>query len=122
MSAALSQEPETGLLGRGAPVPADELLKVSLFKGVSKKLLEDNLGAVVLRDIRKGEMICRQGEYGSSAFYIVSGSCDVFINTPIAQVNTAPQASGFMGLMKKMASMLGRSKDASQAAPTPEFV
>ena len=35
---------------------------------------------------KAGEVVCRQGEFGSTAFYVQSGSCDVFISTPIAHV------------------------------------
>ncbi|HVT87563.1 MAG TPA: cyclic nucleotide-binding domain-containing protein [Tepidisphaeraceae bacterium] len=109
-----------GLMGKGTPLSSDDLLKLPLFKGISKKLLDDNHGAVVLRHFEKGEVICRQGDYGSTAFFVLSGNCDVFINTPIAGVNTTPQ-SGFMGLFKKMASAL-RGGHARTARPTPTHV
>lgn len=110
-----------GLLGRGTLLSADELLKMPLFKGISKKLLEDNHGAVVLRTYEKGEVICRQGEYGSSAFYVLTGTCDVFINTPIGGVNTAPR-NGFLGLIKKMGSALRGGKESRFSRPTPTHV
>jgi CRP-like cAMP-binding protein/Fe-S-cluster-containing hydrogenase component 2 len=112
----------TGLLGRGTPLSSDELLRLPLFKGISKKLLDDNYGAVVVRNFDKGDVICRQGEYGSTAFYILGGTCDVFINTPIGGVNTTPQSGGFLGLIRKMASVMRSGKESRFERPTPTHV
>ena len=40
-----------------------------MFHGVSGTFLELNRGAIVKRRFRKGEIICREGEFGSTAFY-----------------------------------------------------
>jgi CRP-like cAMP-binding protein/Pyruvate/2-oxoacid:ferredoxin oxidoreductase delta subunit len=96
---------EPGKLDRGTALTADELQKIPLFSQVSRKLLEDNHGAVVLRQYEAGDVICRQGDFGSTAFYVLSGSCDVFITTPISHVETEPKR-GLMGLVSKMGSML----------------
>lgn len=114
-------EESAGLMGRGTPLSSDELLKMPLFKGISKKLLDDNHGAVVLRTFDKGEVICRQGEYGSTAFFVLSGTCDVFINTPIGGVNTSP-SSGFMGLIRKMASAILPGRNGAEARINPTHV
>jgi CRP-like cAMP-binding protein/Fe-S-cluster-containing hydrogenase component 2 len=97
---------ETGLLDRGTVLGADDLLKIPLFANVPKKLLADNEGAVVLRHFNRGDVICRQGEYGSTAFYVLSGKCEVFINTPIGHSETTPSRSGLFGLVRKMGSLL----------------
>ena len=34
------------------------------------------------REFRRGELICRQGEYASTAFYIISGSAEAYILSP----------------------------------------
>src|SRR5690242_13209186 len=67
---------------------AEELLQIPVFKGVSGTFLELNRGAIVKRRFRKGEVICREGEFGSTAFYIVEGRARVSISTPIAHVKT----------------------------------
>ncbi len=43
---------------------------------------------------RKGELICREGDYGSSAFFIERGSVDIFLRTPLEHVENQPR-SGF---------------------------
>jgi len=88
---------------------ADELLKIPVFKGVSGTFLELNRGAIVKRRFREREVICREGEFGSTAFYIVDGLARVSISSPIAHVKTQGGAKGFF---KRLTSTLvGRDED-----------
>ena len=82
---------------------ADELLRIPVFKGVSGTFLELNRGAIVKRRYRKGELICREGEFGSTAFYIVEGAAKVSISSPIAHVKTH---GGSRGFFKRLTSSL----------------
>jgi len=59
--------------------------------------------AIVKRRFRKGEIICREGEFGSTAFYILEGQAKVSISTPIAHVKTQGGAKGFF---KRLTSTL----------------
>lgn len=88
---------------------AQELLQIPVFKGVSGTFLELNRGAIVKRRFRKGEVVCREGEFGSTAFYIVEGRARVSISSPIAHVKTQGGAKGFF---KRLTSTLvGREED-----------
>jgi CRP-like cAMP-binding protein/Fe-S-cluster-containing dehydrogenase component len=88
---------------------AEELLQIPVFKGVSGTLLELNRGAIVKRRYRKGEIICREGEFGSTAFFVLEGKAQVSISTPIAHVKTEGGAKGFF---KRLTSTLvGREAD-----------
>jgi len=88
---------------------AEELLQIPVFQGVSGTFLELNRGAIVRRRFRKGEVICREGEFGSTAFYIVEGRARVSISSPIAHVKTQGGAKGFF---KRLTSTLaGREED-----------
>src|SRR5215472_548016 len=88
---------------------AEELLQIPVFKGVSGTFLELNRGAIVKRRFRKDEVICREGEFGSTAFYIVEGSAKVSISSPIAHVKTQ---GGTKGFFKRLTSTLvGREED-----------
>jgi CRP-like cAMP-binding protein/Fe-S-cluster-containing dehydrogenase component len=82
---------------------AEEILQIPVFKGVSGTFLELNRGAIVKRRYRAGEIICREGEFGSTAFYIVEGAAKVSISTPIAHVKTQGGAKGFF---KRLTSTL----------------
>jgi CRP-like cAMP-binding protein/Fe-S-cluster-containing hydrogenase component 2 len=70
----------------GETLDPEWILQLPVFKGVSGTFLELNRTAVVKRTIAPGEIICREGEFGSTAFYILEGSVDVYINAPIAHV------------------------------------
>jgi len=72
------------------------------FKGVSGTFLELNRGAIVKRRYRKGEIICREGEFGSTAFYILEGKAKVSISTPMA----TSRHRRCQGLFKRLTSTL----------------
>ena len=93
----------------GEPVGAEELLSLPYFEKVSGTFLELNQNAVVRRRFQAGDVVCREGEYGSTAFYIVEGTANVFLSTPVAHVKTG---GGATGLLSKLASRLaGREQD-----------
>ncbi len=97
-------------VGPGAQgLEAEELLKLPVFKGVSGTFLELNRGAIVRRQFRSGELICKEGDFGSTAFYILEGKAVVSISSPIAHVKTQGGAKGFF---KRLTSTLTpRSED-----------
>jgi CRP-like cAMP-binding protein/Fe-S-cluster-containing dehydrogenase component len=96
--------------GHGAEtLTPEELLRMPVFKGVSGTFLGMNRGAVVRRRFKRGEIICREGEYGSTAFYILEGSVRVSLSSPIAHVKTEGGSHGFFS---KLTSVLaGRRED-----------
>jgi CRP-like cAMP-binding protein/Fe-S-cluster-containing dehydrogenase component len=90
--------------GPGAQgLDAEELHRLPVFKGVSGTFLELNRGAIVKRTFAPGNLICREGEFGSTAFYIVDGKAQVSISSPIAHVKTQGGAQGFF---KRLTSTL----------------
>jgi CRP-like cAMP-binding protein len=96
--------------GSGAQtLPAEELHRLPVFAGVSGTFLELNRGAIVKRRFRKGEVICREGEFGSTAFYLLEGKAQVAISTPIAHVKTEGGARGFFKKLKS--TLVGREED-----------
>ena len=87
---------------------AEDLLQIPVFKGVSGTFLELNRGAIVKRRFRKGEIICKEGEFGSTAFFILEGKAQVSISTPIAHVKTQ---GGGQGFFKRLTSTLAARDD-----------
>ncbi len=88
---------------------AEELHRLPVFAGVSGTFLELNRGAIVKRRYRRGEVICREGDFGSTAFFIVEGYAQVALSTPIAHVKTHGGGKGFF---KRLTSVLvGREED-----------
>jgi CRP-like cAMP-binding protein/Fe-S-cluster-containing hydrogenase component 2 len=86
----------------------EALLAMPIFKNVSGTFLELNRGAIIQRRIRAGEIIVREGENGSTAFYIVDGKADVYISSPRAHVSNPEQKQGLVG---RIASKLLSKKE-----------
>jgi CRP-like cAMP-binding protein/Fe-S-cluster-containing hydrogenase component 2 len=94
-------------LTTGEPLTIDQLLEyLPALKEIPRAQLENwAKGAAVLHRFRRGEIVCREGEFGSTAYYIVSGTVDIFIDNPLAHVRTRPLA-GLFGSFKRMRSFL----------------
>ena len=80
---------------QGEAVETEDLQVLPYFQNVSGTFLDLNKKAVVRRHFRPGEVICREGEYGRTAFYIVEGRVQIFISAPMAHVKTDGGATGF---------------------------
>src|ERR1700733_837878 len=85
-------------------VETEELLALPVFKGVSGTFLELNRGAVVKRKYKAGETVVREGEQGSTAFYILEGEVDVLLEGPRSHVTT--ERAGESGFLRRMRSKL----------------
>lgn len=72
----------------GEIVPIEELVEIPLFSGIPPKFLQFNAGSIVRRRFAKGDVLCREGEYGSTAFILLSGKFEVFLVTPRGAVKT----------------------------------
>jgi CRP-like cAMP-binding protein/Fe-S-cluster-containing dehydrogenase component len=91
------QAPAPGVAG----VSAAELKGHPLFAGVSYKFLEWNAGSVLRRRLRPGEILCREGEFGSTAFLLEKGSFEVAIKSAVAGIQTKPSGGfGFLGRIR----------------------
>jgi CRP-like cAMP-binding protein/Fe-S-cluster-containing hydrogenase component 2/ferredoxin len=102
---ALTNKRVTGTeLGEGEHLDAEWILRLPVFKGVSGTFLQLNRGAIVKRRIAPGEIICREGEFGSTAFYILEGTVDVYIASPIGHVQQGAAGGWFSKIRSKLAS------------------
>jgi CRP-like cAMP-binding protein/Fe-S-cluster-containing hydrogenase component 2/ferredoxin len=99
------------------PVTLEELQALPFFGGVSGTFLSLNRNAVVRRHFKAGELICREGEYGSTAFYILKGSAKVSIASPIAHVRTKGSVRKFLG---KLSSRLTQRRQDAREEETSE--
>ena len=99
------------------PVGPKDLEKHPLFDGVAPAFLQWNAGSVVRRHFKKGDIICREGQFGSTAFYIEKGTVEIFINSPIKHVKSnkghgSKTGWGPFGLIQKFtSSLVGRASD-----------
>jgi len=87
-------------LGEGAPLSVQELRGLEVFSDVSGTFLSLNSNAVHKRFYKAGEVVCREGDYGSTAFYIVSGSAEVFLSGPMGHVTTKTKSQGLLRKLK----------------------
>jgi len=89
-------------LGTGDVLDPAELLDLPIFENVSGTFLQLNQKAIVKRHYRAGEIICREGEFGSTAFYIMQGTAEVFLASPVAHVKTEGSSRGFFSRLKSL--------------------
>jgi len=78
------------------------------FEGCSEALLKKNIGAVVRRSYAPGDLICREGEFGSTAFLLLEGEAEVFISTPVAHLEGTPRGRGLFGRITSFFQSLSR--------------
>ncbi len=95
-------------LTTGEPLTIDQLLEyLPALKEIPRAQLENwAKGAAVLHRYRKGEIVCEEGEFGSTAYYIVSGTVDIFIHNPLAHLRTHPVRNFLGRSLRRMKSFL----------------
>jgi CRP-like cAMP-binding protein/Fe-S-cluster-containing hydrogenase component 2 len=114
-------------LAKGEPLSAEQLLTYPPFAEIPAATLEKYPGAVVLRKFKKGEIICREGEYGSTAFYLLKGKVEVFLATPMAQIRSHKHdglfAKGLKRWVRKFSTMLvGQKRPPAEAGQTKRMI
>jgi CRP-like cAMP-binding protein len=96
------ENPQISNFNRLGDVSEDSLLNHPIkeireaFEGVAPAFLRWNAKAVWRRHYPAGTEICREGEYGSTAFLIERGSVDIFIGT-LKNGPARKRARGFFG-------------------------
>ncbi len=109
--------PVVFLPGDSRELTSAELAGYELFKGIPEKTIEGSIikrhkindqPPIWLRTYGPGEVICREGEYGSTAFFITRGTVFIGIDSPQGR------AAGKEGLLARMAARLSGRADAPQ--------
>src|SRR3982075_2187031 len=92
----------------GEPLSVDQLIEfLPALKEVARGQLDNwAKGAASLHRYRKGETVCTEGEFGSTAYYIVAGTVDISINNPLAHLRTRPGRGFFGRSVARMKSFL----------------
>ncbi len=78
-------------------VTADDLFRHPLFDGVAKPFLKWNEGAVVRRHFKKGDVICKEGDFGSTAFIIEKGRVEIHLQAPMKHAQSRQKGKGGKG-------------------------
>src|ERR1043165_1316656 len=84
----------------GTILTADELAAIPDFSGIRKEIWDKFPGAIARKTYRSGELLMREGENGTTAFYILSGTVELFINNPVSRVESR-RAAG-KGIFKSL--------------------
>ncbi|MDZ4851629.1 MAG: cyclic nucleotide-binding domain-containing protein [Pirellulaceae bacterium] len=71
----------------------DEMLQIPIFQGIPYKFLQFNGGACVRRRLKANDVLCRQGDYGATAYLIQSGKFEIQLNKKAAVNPDAAEAS-----------------------------
>jgi len=95
------------------PTVHELLTKYEIFKGVSASFLELALGGIRIRQYRRGEELCRQGEYGSTAFYVTRGDCDVFIRPAVGPSDGSAKESSPKSALAKLLAIFSPERSSS---------
>ena len=102
----------------GEELRVDQLIEyLPALKEMARAQL-DNLakGAAILHRYKKGEIVWEEGDFGSTAFFIVSGRVDIFIHNPLSHLRTRPTIGIFGRSVARMKSFLTDDK----VSPRPE--
>ncbi len=98
-----------GKITGGKTLSTEKLLEyLPALKEIPKTQYENwARDAAALRIYEKGDIICEEGSFGSTAFYIVSGKVEIYISNPMAHIETSPSLTKMMGrTVAKMKSFL----------------
>jgi CRP-like cAMP-binding protein/Fe-S-cluster-containing hydrogenase component 2/ferredoxin len=105
----------------GEEMTAEDLKALPIFERMSGTFLDLNRGAVVRRHVRAGEVICREGDFGSTAFYILSGKVEVSIATPLGHSAARKGTSGRKGFFRMLTELV-KSAPAEVPDAAPRYI
>jgi CRP-like cAMP-binding protein/Fe-S-cluster-containing hydrogenase component 2/ferredoxin len=109
-------------LPHGEEMSAADLKALPIFDRMSGTFLDLNRGAVVRRHVRAGEVLCREGDFGSTAFYILSGQVEVSIATPLGHsAARRGKGSGRKGFFRMLTELV-KSPPAEVADAAPRYI
>jgi CRP-like cAMP-binding protein/formate hydrogenlyase subunit 6/NADH:ubiquinone oxidoreductase subunit I len=99
----------------GPELSVNDILNIPLMEKarVSSAFVSRSQGGIAVRRFRKGEVICRQGEYGRTAFYVTSGKVDVYIEKVVGEAQREARPSFLSRLLG-----FGKSPTTARSEPT----
>jgi CRP-like cAMP-binding protein/Pyruvate/2-oxoacid:ferredoxin oxidoreductase delta subunit len=91
----------------GDLLTADELAAIPDFAGIRKEIWDKFPGAIARKKYSAGEILMREGENGTTAFYILSGTIELFINNPLSHVESSRKTGGgWLGGLTKITNYI----------------
>src|SRR5262252_5863191 len=101
----------------GEVLSAEQLAAIPDFAGIRKEIWDKFPGAIARKEYRAGEILVREGEYGTTAFYILSGEIDIFISNPISRVEAKRANAGWTRSLSKIANYIKGVPESRREAP-----
>src|SRR5580765_4046901 len=77
----------------GEVLSGDQMAAIPDFAAIRKEIWDKFPGAISRKEYRAGEILMREGENGTTAFYILSGELEIFINAPLAHLESTRTSS-----------------------------
>lgn len=96
----------------GAALSPEDLAQIDIFKDVKPDAMAKYPGTVRRRLFAAGDVICRQGEGGTTAFYILEGKATIFIARP----EEAEERRKPRGLIARIGRVFGQKRVARAAS------
>src|SRR5947209_8239986 len=91
----------------GTILSTEELAAIPDFTGINKGIWDKFPGAIVRKEYSPGQILMREGENGTTAFYILSGVIEIFINNPVSRVESRRKPGpGFKGGLTKITNYI----------------
>jgi CRP-like cAMP-binding protein/Fe-S-cluster-containing hydrogenase component 2 len=72
----------------GDVLTADELAAIPDFAGIRKEIWDKFPGAIARKRYRAGEILMREGENGTTAYYILEGTIELYLKNPVARAES----------------------------------
>ncbi len=95
----------------GTVVPPEELTELPLFSGIPVKFLQLNGSAVIRRILKQGDVLCREGDYGATAYIIRSGSFAICQSSQTRETPKVRTSSGVLGWVGHLTRSLTKSAE-----------
>ncbi|HUE03702.1 MAG TPA: cyclic nucleotide-binding domain-containing protein [Bryobacteraceae bacterium] len=102
----------------GESLSSEELAAIPAFAGIRKETWDKFPGAIAKKVYQPGEIIIREGENGTTAFFILSGDIDLYLDHPVLRTQTRQvQRSFFKGITKFTQYLKGVPERPEKGAP-----
>src|SRR3954470_17897388 len=72
----------------GEVLSADQMAAIPDFAAIRKEIWDKFPGAIARKRYRAGEILMREGENGTTAFYILEGTIELYLNAPLSHVES----------------------------------
>jgi CRP-like cAMP-binding protein/Fe-S-cluster-containing hydrogenase component 2 len=101
----------------GEPVTGEELAAIPDFAGIRKEIWDKFPGAIARKLYKTGEILMREGENGTTAFYVLSGTVEIFVTGPAVRESGRASTGGVLNKIGRLAGYLKGVPPVPQGAP-----